>query len=557
MATSPLALLVLVAVVAVTTVFVLADVILFAVIGRLSLECEPVTFTSVLRRSRTTVAKAVSWQGLLLVPYLTIVLPISEFGFSSVLTQYVALPEFISGELLKTTSGAVLYVAAMGVIVYFMMRFLLFPAIVSGGDHSIVGSLRGSFRMTRWRPLHGIGAVMLAAVLVGFLALSLLAAIGLLPVALVGTHAAAGVALDLLDLARFLVVGAVTAFLAFFFVAYVRLAQGDPVEVAPAYGGSRGTRAASVTLVVPAGFLATPKVLAAADAAALTAESTPDIIGHRGYPAKAVENSIAGLRRAARAGADMVETDIQETRDGGLVVMHDVGLGRLTQSDENVYELTEAEVTSLTLRQDGRTASIPTLVEFVRQADRLGVRLLVEVKPHGGRARARSSCHRRTGPAGSRPHPHDPVAGPGADRGDRPPRPGPPHGVRGGLPDRRPPCHERRWCDRDRGLVLPRTDVGGGQGEGARSVRLDRERSCRSERLPGARRGRHHHRRSRPSSRSQGADGFGTGRALPRARPRAGRHRAGARMTGASVDSSHDQRHPTQTRSIVFPIRKP
>jgi hypothetical protein len=133
--------LVLAEVAAVATVFVLAEVTLFAVIGHLALEGELVTFTSVLRRSKATARKAVNRQGLLLAPYLTVLLPISEVGFSSVLTEHIALPEFIGGELMKTTSGAVVYLAVMGVVVYSMLRFLLFPATVSSGDDSVGYSL--------------------------------------------------------------------------------------------------------------------------------------------------------------------------------------------------------------------------------------------------------------------------------------------------------------------------------------------------------------------------------------------------------------------------------
>jgi glycerophosphoryl diester phosphodiesterase len=381
--TSPLAVLVLVAVTAVATVFVLAEVTLFAVIGHLTLEGEPVTFVSVLRRSRATARKAVSWQGLLLAPYLTVLLPISEVGFSSVMTEHVALPEFIGGELMKTTSGAVVYLAIMGVVVYTMLRFLLFPATVSSGEETIVQALGHSLRLTTWRPLLGFGAVVLVTGLVASLVLVLVGGLGLLPVALAGTHTTTGVVLGLLGVARFVVAGAAAAFVAFFFVAYLRLVQGRPVEAPPVRPAGRSTRVTSVVLVVMAVLIATPRVVAAASAAALAAEATPDIIGHRGYPARAVENSVAGLRAAADAGADVVETDILETRDGGLVVLHDVGLGRLTQDDRNVYELTEDEVTALTLRQDGHTASIPTLADYVHEADAQGIRLLVEVKPHG------------------------------------------------------------------------------------------------------------------------------------------------------------------------------
>lgn len=380
---SPAAVLVLAGVAAVATVVVLAEVTLFAVIGHLTLEGEPVTFTSVLRRSRATARKAAGWQGLLLIPYLTVLLPISEVGFSSALTEGIAIPRFISSELLKTTSGTVVYLVVIGAIGYAMLRSLLFPTLIAAGDDTIVQALARSVRMTTWRALLGFGTVMAATVLVASLVMVLLSGIGLLPVALAGTHTAAGVVLGLLEPARFLVTGAATAFVAFFLVAYVRLVQDHPVHVPPARTTHRSTRVASVALVTLATVTATPQVVTAADAAARAAQPSSDIIGHRGYPARAVENSVAGLHAAADAGADLVETDIQETRDDELVVMHDVGLGRLTGSDENVHELTRAEITSLPLRQDGRTARIPTLAEFVREADARGVRLLVEMKPHG------------------------------------------------------------------------------------------------------------------------------------------------------------------------------
>ena len=382
-AASPLAVLVLLVIAGVATVQVLAEITLFAVIGHLALDGGQLTFTTVLRRSWQTIRKAAGWQGLLLVPYLTVLLPISGVGFSSALTDRVALPKFISGELLKTVPGTVVYAVVSVVLCYAMLRLLLFPALLAGSDITILQALRRSVRLTTWRTLLGFGVVALGAVLVASVVLTVLAGVGLVPVALAGTHTAAGVVLGLLELARFVVAGLTTAFVAFFFVAYVRQLHGRSVGVPPAAASGVGTRVASVGLVAFAGLSAPPTVFAAADAAVLAAQADPRIIGHRGNPSQEVENSIAGLRAAQAAGADVVETDIQETRDGGWVVMHDVNLERLTGEDRNVYELTEEEVTSLMLRQDGQTAPVPTLEQFVEEADALGVQLLVEVKPHG------------------------------------------------------------------------------------------------------------------------------------------------------------------------------
>ena len=54
------------------------------------------------------------------------------------------------------------------------------------------------------------------------------------------------------------------------------------------------------------------------------------LIAHRGASAVAPESTRAAIREAARAGADMVELDVQMTRDGRLVVFHDERLERTT-----------------------------------------------------------------------------------------------------------------------------------------------------------------------------------------------------------------------------------
>ena len=381
--TSPLAVIVLVILTLVATFLVFIEAVLFAVMAHLALEGKRITFIHILRSSRAVVRKMFGWQGLLLVPYLAVLLPISELGFSSRLTQHIALPKFISGELLKTAPGTLLYVVVMGAVVYVMLRLLLFPAIVSDSDATIVGALSRSLRMTSWRALLGFGTVMLVTSLIAWLVLVLLGGVGLVPVITSKTHTTAGVVLGLLEVAQFLVAGAAAAFLAFFFVAYVRAINDRPLNILPAQQTGWSTRVGSAVVVVLAILGGVPQVVTATEAASLAAQTAPQVIGHRGYPARAVENSVSGLRAAVAAGTDMVETDIQETRDGGLVVMHDVGLGRLTGEHRNVYELTEAEATELTIRQNGYTAPVPTFDEFVREADERGVPLLVEVKPHG------------------------------------------------------------------------------------------------------------------------------------------------------------------------------
>jgi glycerophosphoryl diester phosphodiesterase len=53
------------------------------------------------------------------------------------------------------------------------------------------------------------------------------------------------------------------------------------------------------------------------------------IIAHRGAPAETVENTSTAFDAALRSGAHMVETDLQLTLDGQLVVHHDADTKRL------------------------------------------------------------------------------------------------------------------------------------------------------------------------------------------------------------------------------------
>jgi glycerophosphoryl diester phosphodiesterase len=51
--------------------------------------------------------------------------------------------------------------------------------------------------------------------------------------------------------------------------------------------------------------------------------TAPLILGHRGAPRAAPENTVAAFRRARELGADGVELDVRRTADGALVLHHD------------------------------------------------------------------------------------------------------------------------------------------------------------------------------------------------------------------------------------------
>ncbi len=81
-------------------------------------------------------------------------------------------------------------------------------------------------------------------------------------------------------------------------------------------------------------------------------------IGHRGAAGHAPENTLAAIRSGIALGCDFVELDVQSTRDGRLVLMHDLLVDRTTNGSGLVSELTWEE---LQLLDAGTGERVPSL----------------------------------------------------------------------------------------------------------------------------------------------------------------------------------------------------
>jgi len=71
------------------------------------------------------------------------------------------------------------------------------------------------------------------------------------------------------------------------------------------------------------------------------------IIGHRGYPAKYPENTLAAFEAAIEAGVVMIELDVMLSRDRKVVVIHDASLDRTTNGTGAVADFSLAELKQL------------------------------------------------------------------------------------------------------------------------------------------------------------------------------------------------------------------
>ena len=79
----------------------------------------------------------------------------------------------------------------------------------------------------------------------------------------------------------------------------------------------------------------------------LSLSGAVEIIAHRGFSARAPENTIAALTLALEEGATAVEFDLRTSGDGNPVLMHDETLSRTTNGIGKVEELSLGELTKL------------------------------------------------------------------------------------------------------------------------------------------------------------------------------------------------------------------
>ena len=91
---------------------------------------------------------------------------------------------------------------------------------------------------------------------------------------------------------------------------------------------------------------------------------------HRGASAYAPENTLAAFYMGWQMGANGIETDVQRTKDGVLVLFHDNELMRIAGRPEAIHDLTYAELLQidfgLPTGERFKGERIPTLEEFLR-----------------------------------------------------------------------------------------------------------------------------------------------------------------------------------------------
>ena len=117
-----------------------------------------------------------------------------------------------------------------------------------------------------------------------------------------------------------------------------------------------------------------------------TGTSAPTIIAHRGYSAKAPENTLSAIRMAVEVGAGGIEWDITTAACGTPVLFHDTSLGRTTNGVGPVRRRTLGQLKALDagswFDESFSGERIPTLREACQLLNELGYagQVIAEIK---------------------------------------------------------------------------------------------------------------------------------------------------------------------------------
>ena len=346
----------------------------------------PYTFNKIWRRLHRKVVYFFSAQSLVILVYIILLIPLAAFLLPVTLTQQLQLPAFIVDELMHSTKGKWLYGSVVTLLGFMTLRLLFtLPIFIIHPHVSIWEAVVQSWQFSRKKLFETI--VLLATLFVTYSSiLVVIIAAAFLPLWAVERF---------LPVAALPVAGITLTLVEVFLVTMFTVLQAlfSHIIVAVLYDHShavfhspqqrlRHTYRKYIQIGTPIVIL----VLIVTNTASLERSIyAPDtlIIAHRGFMSEEVENTIGALVASVEVGADIVEIDIQQTKDGEFVVFHDVTLNRLTNRSDAVHTLTLAQLMAIEVMAGGHRDRIPSLQQMIDAAKAHDMTLLVEVKIHG------------------------------------------------------------------------------------------------------------------------------------------------------------------------------
>lgn len=343
--------------------------------------------------------------GLVIVFYVSLVLPLLGLGIFITPTQGLQIPNFVTEVIYDSPLYLGLYVTALiGLLVLGLRHiFALHYMMILGQD--TFTAFRSSAQLLKGRKWQFFKDFVIKGIFkagLRLIAVFALAGAVLVPIFFLGVGGVIGrrfligmgilLTLEVMSLLVLLLTPLIINLLTTLFYQYNQ-ADGRTVRLfseMEQFKSQRQARQFSTKLAVSAVLIIVMTVnMAVAGVLAFDANlgnnrPAVDIIAHRGGGDLGVENSIDSLRRViATGGVKWSEIDVQRTQDGHYILNHDMTFKRLAGEARSAQQMTLAEIKQLSLRNhfrpDQPAQPVATIEEALDVAkDKIG--LFVELK---------------------------------------------------------------------------------------------------------------------------------------------------------------------------------
>ncbi len=348
-------------------VYVAFDLNTKVVLGRKLVTGDGTTVWKAMNEGFLSIRGLLSLRGLIVAFYIALIAPLLGFGVSVTMTRGLYIPTFIASVIGDTPLYLVLvsFVVLLFLSVGVANLFILHGIVLDGLSAGEAGKQSGELLRGNWKDYVKQNAlfilVMMAAV--GIAALACL----VLPLHVLYALPVAG------GIRRFLTVALVLFGCAFsllmdLFVTPLYLMkmtqlfysykEGEPREYPVKEKGKHpvliGMAAAASALLI-----LTSLWMNSSFDSLFPAESDLKIVAHRGGGSEGPENTLAGIDTAVAAGAWGTEVDIQRTKDGAYVLLHDGDFARVAGDERSPGEMTLKQIGELSV--DGQP--VPTAEE--------------------------------------------------------------------------------------------------------------------------------------------------------------------------------------------------
>ena len=363
--------------------FIEFSILTFTIYGQLT--DKKYSYRKILKNAWNKTKNLAGFQTLFFIIYFIITIPTVNLGVKSVLAKNLFIPKFISGEIMKTNSGFIIWGSIMIVFAYINLRLIFTLPLTAVGDENILDSIKRSWELTK------IGKRKLVITIILFETIYIIIA-----VILIGVITFLCICVDkdgnnpIVQTLFFSAISAIIFFIGVLskitVITSLVTVLIDQNEISEELVNNLNENKKKSRLV--ATFTTIIIVIAAISNGfniyGNGVNKNSETIAHRGYVYKGVENSIEALEGAAEVEANYVELDILLTKDNKFVVMHDYNLKRLAGVNKQVKDMNYDEVVGLPIKHGDYTSKIPSLEEFVNKAKALNMKLVIELKPHGG-----------------------------------------------------------------------------------------------------------------------------------------------------------------------------